>query len=169
MAVAIIKPKPSRIKMSKKPSFQTIQARYFFWGRAILLLLASYMVGEAIFHASGLRSRDALAAWPAAAIIYVRFFEIFWSLASIFIAIVLFTIQTNLQKYSQPLWLLSWYGLLHGAVLVWLSFQPLEVMATYPSLTAWLPNYPLYLRIEAALLIGSFLVVWRARRVGVVS
>ncbi len=118
-----------------------------------------FMLFEAVFHASGLRTAGVEGYWPVSAVAMVHLFVWLWASLSFLVALVLYYLQKYLERAQPLVVLLGLAAVVHSAVLVYLSFTPYSQLLPVPNLYGWIPFYSWWLRGEAAtlLLIASFI------------
>jgi len=120
-----------------------------------------FMLAQAIFHASGLRLIGVEKFWPESAVLFARYFVMFWASASFMVAVVCYFAQKHLEQAKPLLVMLVFPALFHSLILLWFSFSPFTKIMPLPSLTAWLPFYEVWIRCEAiSLLLYVGLVVY---------
>lgn len=139
-----------------KATFHQLTTTFLYFG-------AAFMVGESIFHFSGIRLSDA--DWLPGALSFTYFFQCLWASASLLIAILLWLVARHRQLWAVLLPPLAGFAVFHAGVLGWWSFLPVIETWEYSSLFVWNPWYPLQLKLEAlVLLLFAVWIAWGWRR-----
>lgn len=106
---------------------------------------------------------DVKAIWMPSAITYAKLIEKVLGSAFLFIAvIVLFEVQKDLPKYKNFIKISAIWALLHGILLIYLSFSQnyKEVFKSFPSLMVWFPLYDKYVAFEGIVIICFSILVF---------
>lgn len=106
---------------------------------------------------------DIKAEWIPSAIVYAKLIEKVLGSTFLFIAvIILFEVQKDLSKYKNFIKISALWALLHGILLIYLSFSQnyLEVFKSSPSLMVWFPLYDKYVAFEGVVIICFSILVF---------
>lgn len=114
-----------------------------------LKVLALFMVGEAIYHVSGIRLAGVETYWPESAVIFARLFLALWASASLISGVFLWQWGGEAKKDKRTLLLVAMLALLHSGILYYFSFFNLEKILPVDNLYVWNPYYSWQLRVEA--------------------
>lgn len=127
------------------------------WHQVKLLLRVGsvFMVGETLFHISGLRLWGVEQVWPVAAISYATFFHWLWASASAFIAGLLWILSKKPQSFAPIISFLGWFCLVHACLLIAFAWIDLPSIWQTPSLFIWNPYYSFQLVIEGLTLASA--------------
>lgn len=129
------------------------QQRFITITTAFLYFGVIFMIGESIFHFSGLRLFSA-GNWPQNALSFIYFFQCLWASISLLVAILLWTLARHKQLWTIMLLPIAYFGVFHAIILAWWSFQPLPDLWQFSSLFVWNPWYTWQLKVEALILIS---------------
>jgi len=134
--------------------------RYIAWLRGILVFSVLFMIGEAVYHFSGLRMIGTSQLWTTASVTFGQFFMWLWASASLFMAITLWYCHRYLER-AQPLLIgIGLFSIFHAIILFHFSRLPLTgIWAATPALFVWMPFYTVQLKIEALLLVAFGLFI----------
>lgn len=114
-----------------------------------LRLLALFMLGEAIYHASGLRLLGVETHWPASAILFSRFFMTLWASFSLLSSVLFWKMSQRLELYRDLMIPLILVFIIHSGILYYFSFQQFETVFPEPSMYMYNPIYSWQMRLEA--------------------
>ncbi len=106
---------------------------------------------------------DVKAVWSSQAIVYAKLIEEVLGSTFLFIAvIILFEVQKNMLKYKNFIKISALWALLHGILLIYLSFSQnyIEVFKSFPSLMVWFPLYDKYVAFEGIVIICFSMLVY---------
>ena len=135
--------------------------------RAYLIFGGIYMLGEALIHFSNAKLTNVAILWPKDAVTFSSWVSTLYASTTLFLSMLLFYIQHNVEKNKKIIKLLAFYALFHGLLVTYfsLTFGFNEIFQELPSLYLWLPNYSVYLIFEAFLLfVFAFLVyLWQRK------
>ncbi|MBW7944705.1 hypothetical protein H3C70_04910 [Patescibacteria group bacterium] len=127
--------------------------QYFFYLRWALRAATVFMVGEALYHASGVRTAGVETIWPQSAVSFTHLFVMLWASISLLVAAVLFYLQKYLEQAKPLLVILTVPCVIHALLLLWLSLTPYTQILPLANLYAWVPFYEVWIRGEAAVLL----------------
>lgn len=131
--------------------------------RAFLVFWGLYLIFEGLLYFFNIRLTDIKSIWPASALAYTELIEKVLGSAFLFIAIIiLFEVQKDLSKYKNFIKISALWALLHGILLIYLSFSQnyIEVFKSLPSLMVWFPLYDKYVAFEGVVMICFSILVF---------
>lgn len=129
----------------------------------VIIFLGLYLLFESFLYFFDIRLMDVKAIWMPSAITYAKLIEKVLGSAFLFIAvIVLFEVQKDLPKYKNFIKISAIWALLHGILLIYLSFSQnyKEVFKSFPSLMVWFPLYDKYVAFEGIVIICFSILVF---------
>lgn len=137
--------------------------------RVFLNLLGAYLICDGAIHLFNIRLASVINVWPQSALSYATLLNTIYASFVFLAAFLIFTVQKDLRKYKTLIYVSSFWALIHGSLLIYLSSTQNFVgdFSPFPSLLVWIPFYNNYLLFEAFLaLVYSLLVyLWfRGRR-----
>jgi hypothetical protein len=121
--------------------------------RWMLLFGFVFMLGEAVFHFSGIRLWSISSIWPNSAMSYATFFQHLWASASLLIAGAIYVLYKEKDIRKKLMYPLSFYCIFHGLLLIWWGSTAVVSTWQYPSLHVWNPWYEVQLFIEGSVLL----------------
>lgn len=113
-----------------------------------LRVLALFMLGEAVYHVSGVRLTGVEQFWPESAVLFARFFLVLWASASLILSFIIWQFSFTFKNHSAMLIPLAILAILHSLVLFYFSFFELEKVLPVANLYVWNPYYSWQLRLE---------------------
>ncbi len=131
--------------------------------RLVIILLGLYLLFESFLYFFDIRLMDVKAVWSSQAIVYAKLIEEVLGSTFLFIAvIILFEVQKNMLKYKNFIKISALWALLHGILLIYLSFSQnyIEVFKSFPSLMVWFPLYDKYVAFEGIVIICFSMLVY---------
>lgn len=129
----------------------------------VIIFLGLYLLFESFLYFFDIRLMDVKAIWMPSATTYAKLIEKVLGSAFLFIAvIVLFEVQKDLPKYKNFIKISAIWALLHGILLIYLSFSQnyIEVFKSFPSLMVWFPLYDKYVAFEGIVIICFSILVF---------
>lgn len=131
--------------------------------RGYLIFGGVYMLVESFVHFFNFKLLDVQTMWSNQALVYSGFIGALYGSLSLFVAMILFFAQKNLQQNQSLIKLLAVFSLLHAIFLFYSSFSTNfdQFFIGAVSLKFWLPNYNFYLLFEAMLLFSFTFIVFR--------
>lgn len=126
----------------------------FFWGIYALLEAILYLFNIRLYSVEGI--------WPDSALSYAKLVNQFLGSFFIFISLLVFEAQRNVEKYQPLIKMSGVWAILYGFLLIFLSLSKdfAQVFNNLASLYVWFPFYNQYLLLEAAFLIAYSAVVF---------
>ncbi len=137
--------------MSRQKYFQTL--------KKILQFGFAFMIFEATYHFSGLRTNGVENIWPESAVTFSKLFVLLWSSISLFMSGLLYHLQKSIEKNQEIIIWTGFFSLFHGLLLWFVALQHIEKTWPLANLYAWLPNYSGQLFVEGFILILYFLFI----------
>lgn len=131
--------------------------------RLVIICLGLYLLFESFLYFFDIRLIDVRADWDLSALVYAKLIEKVLGSAFLFIAVViLFEVQKDLLKYKNIIKISAVWALLHGILLIYLSFPQnyTEVFKPFPSLMVWFPLYDKYVTLEGIIIILFSILVF---------
>lgn len=130
--------------------------------RAILIFGCAYFLLLAVIHLSNIRLASVENEWPKSALVYGKLISQLFGSFALLIALILFVIQKDLEKYRSLLIVSAVWALAHAVFLIYFSFEEdfVREFSSTPSLYVWLPFYSQNLRLEAGLMLLYTLLVF---------
>lgn len=134
--------------------------------RAYLIFAGFYMLGEALVHFSGVKLTNVDTLWPQEAVTFSSWISILYGSTTLFMSLLLFSIQGSVVENKKIIKVLAFYALFHGILVTYasLTIRFDEIFHSLSSLSFWLPTYNGYLLLESLLLYGFalFIYLWLA-------
>ncbi len=129
--------------------------------RGYLIFGAFYMLVESLVHFSNIRLMS-VAGWPKEALAFSSLMSTLYASYSLFISLLLFYLQNNIEKNKSLIKLFSFFALFHGVLLILLTFTRNyeQIFQNFPSLAFFLPYYNLYLSFESLLSLSFVLLIY---------
>ena len=128
--------------------------RYYSILKKLLLFGALFMLGESVYHFSGIRLRGTHAVWSEPAIVFSQFFMWLWASASLLIALVICYAYRYFLKAQALLIMLGLFSFFHAAILWNFSRLPLtDIWHETPAVFVWFSQYTVQLKFEALVLV----------------
>lgn len=126
----------------------------FFWGIYLILEAALYLFNIRLYSVETL--------WPDSALSYAKLINQFLGSFFVFIALLVFEAQKNIEKYQSLIKISGLWALFYGFLLVILSLSKdfSQAFNNLSSLSVWFPFYNQYLLLEAVMLIAYSIVVF---------
>ncbi len=123
-----------------------------------------FMVGETIYHFSGIRMMGTSQIWPIGAVEFAKFFMFLWASASLLISGLLYLLQKNLTKYADVIIWIGYFSLFHSSLLWWCATRNYEQIFPLSTLYFWNAYYSYQLVIEGLALFGAGMFIIYGRR-----
>lgn len=130
--------------------------------RAFIIFWGIYLLFESFLYLFNIRLTDTKNLWLPQAFIYSKFIENMLGSVFLFVSIVVFEVQRDLNKYKTFIILSGIWTVFHGGLLIYLSKEQnyFRIYEKQPSLYVWFPQYNQYLFLEGAVLIIYSLMVY---------
>lgn len=132
-----------------------IKATYLSNLKRILQFGGLFMLGEAVYHFSGIRMLGTNQVWPNDAIEFGRFFMFLWASASFLLSGYLYLLQKNIEKFSPLITWTGYFALFHSSLLWWCATRNYEHIWPLSTLYFWNPYYSYQLVAEGLILFLS--------------
>lgn len=130
--------------------------------RIIIIFWGIYLAVESFLYFFNVRLISVGNFWLPSASVYSRFTERILGSVFLFLLILLFEVQKDLNKYKNLIIISGFWTLFHGCLMIYLSFlhdYP-KIYNGMPSLYVWLPLYNQYVFLEGVILIAYSIVVY---------
>ncbi len=112
------------------------------------------MLGESIYHFSGLRMWGTESVWSMPGLVFGKFFMYLWASASLLVAVLLGFTVLHFNRVRPIVSILGFFSFFHAGVLWFFSTQPLaQVWQATPAVFVYNSWYTLQLKIEASILL----------------
>lgn len=133
------------------------KSTYFVSLERILLLGSIYLAGEALVHLFGIKLINNPFQWGESAITNVNSYMQLWGVGALFFTLMLNHARKHYQRDAFILHYLSWVSIVLSLCL----WQMSKIVSNdMTSLQMWLPQYSLWVKLEALLLICFSLFIW---------
>ncbi|MDD5147578.1 MAG: hypothetical protein PHV63_03490 [Candidatus Daviesbacteria bacterium] len=130
--------------------------------RSFLVLGAIYLLADAFIHFFDIKLVDVNNNWPASAIVYARLLDKISGAFMLLIAIIVFVIHKDLEKYRLVVYLSAIWTFFLGLTFIYLNMSTdySRIFNFLPSLSFWMPFYREYLLLESGALIFYSAIVY---------
>lgn len=130
---------------------------YYALLEKILLFGSIYLTGETLVHLFGIKLINNPIQWNGSAIANINSYMQLWGVGALFFTLMLNHARKHYLRDTFVLSYLSWVSIVLALVLWQMSKMVSNDMT---SLQMWLPQYSLWVRLEALLLICFSLFIW---------
>ncbi|MDD5416306.1 MAG: hypothetical protein PHE48_04910 [Candidatus Daviesbacteria bacterium] len=130
--------------------------------KIFLVLGAIYLLADAFIHFFDFKLTDVNNDWPISALVYAQLLDKISGAFMLLIAIIVFVIHKDLEKYRLVVYLSAVWTFFLGLTFIYLSMSTdyLHIFNFLPSLSFWLPFYREYLLLESGALIFYSAIVY---------
>lgn len=121
--------------------------------RYFLNILGCYLIFDGAIHLFNIRLLSVAGIWPNSALSYATLLDTIYASFVFLAAVLIFTAQKDLKKYTNLLFASSIWALMHGFLLIYLTSSQNFTLSFWSlsSLSVWIPFYNQYLLFEALL------------------
>ncbi|MBU1000042.1 hypothetical protein KKE78_01415 [Patescibacteria group bacterium] len=138
--------------------------------RGFLIGGGIYLFLEAVLYLFNIRLYSVETVWPDSAVSYARLINQFLGSCFLFMVILAFEVQKNIEKYQPVIKTSGLWALFYGFLLIFISLSKdfSQAFNSLSSLYVWFPFYNQYLLLEAVFLIAYSMVVflWISKKDG---
>ena len=129
--------------------------------KSFLIFGGIYFIFDGLLHLLGIKLTS-VNDWPQSAKVYASLINILYASFIFLVAVIIFIIQKDLQKYKNIVLLSAIWALFHGVTLLYLVWNNdyQQVFKNYDSLLVWLPVYREYLTLNSVLLFAYSITVY---------